>query len=532
MAAGPDRVFGVQRHDADRAGLHYDLRLERDGMLKSWSMPKGMPTNKRHLAIATPDHKMSWLKFEGDIPEGDYGAGNVKLDSKSTYKTVSYKPKKWVFYVNSGKYQGKYTLVHWKDNKWLISRNKDQSMAAESEDERICFTCGEVTEDWELINEGYECLECSAMNRTDYEKKKWGPDEKCGNCGMADPIALTYFCDMCHGCEGCCECKEAENTEVLNAEWFTWYSGQYVLVRNVYRIYNRSVSGEEIVLPEEYSLLDDAVEELVNLIEYDTSIFEMGVYQIQTGMAPKVSLEVKWKHQEFSGDNPEAVKLADEKSYDRWNRDHLIDEPDDFLIGATDLGDIVTGVFTEAAEDEYDSERSYISIDPLRDRSGDDELYADSPCPLCGFNSMAEHACGTPGNSYCNDCCAKMGGCGVCDLDWEDSENDSGLLPEEVKMRYSKMEDYQAEDDWIVCQNCNEKYDVFCPQCGQPTCKNHFNTEFRSCTACFKYLSQFMSETNKKLHFMDPKRRLRKLVKDIDIDPETASKRISFNAGD
>ena len=356
MSAGSDKVFGVQRHDATRAGLHYDLRLERDGMLKSWSIPKGMPTNKRHLAIATPDHKISWLKFEGNIPEGSYGAGNVKLDSKSTYKTVSYKPKKWVFYVNAGKYQGKYTLVYWKDNKWLISRNKDQSMAA-------------------------------------------------------------------------------ENTEVLNAEWFTWYSGQYVLVRNVYRIYNRSVTGEEIVFPEEYSLLDDAVEELVNLIEYDPSIFEMGVYKIQSGIDPKVSLEVKYKHQEFSGDNPEAVKMADEKSYDRWNRDYLIDEPDDFLIGATDYGDIVSEVFTEASEDE-----------------------------------------------------------------------------------------------WIVCQNCDQKYDVFCPQCGQPTCNTHFRSQFNSCQDCFKYLSQFMSETNKKLYFMDPKRRLRKLVKDIDLDPETASKRISFNA--
>lgn len=136
-----------------------------------------------------------------------------------------------------------------------------------------------------------------------------------------------------------------ENTEVLNAEWFTWYSGQYVLARNVYRIYNRSVVGEEIVLPEEYSILDDAVEELVNFIEYDTSIYEMGVYKIQSGMAPEVSLEVRYKHKEFSGNNPEAVKLADEKSYDRWNRDYLIDEPDDFLIGATDYGDIIAEVF-------------------------------------------------------------------------------------------------------------------------------------------------------------------------------------------
>ena len=132
MAASPDKVFGVQRHDADRAGLHYDLRLERDGVLKSWSMPKGMPTTKRRLALATPDHKMSWLEFEGDIPEGSYGAGKVSLDNTSTFQTVSHNPKKWVFYVNSGKYKGKYTLIHWKDDKWLISCNNDQSMSAET----------------------------------------------------------------------------------------------------------------------------------------------------------------------------------------------------------------------------------------------------------------------------------------------------------------------------------------------------------------------------------------------------------------
>ena len=127
-----NKVFGVQRHDAHRAGLHYDLRLERDGVLKSWSIPKGMPTDKRHLAIATSDHNMSWLDFDGDIPEGSYGAGKVSLDNKSTFQTVSYSPKKWVFYVNDGKYQGKYTLVHWQDNKWLISRNQNQSMEAET----------------------------------------------------------------------------------------------------------------------------------------------------------------------------------------------------------------------------------------------------------------------------------------------------------------------------------------------------------------------------------------------------------------
>ena len=389
MPASPDKVFGVQRHDADRAGLHYDLRLERDGVLKSWSMPKGMPTTKRRLALATPDHKMSWLEFEGDIPKGSYGAGNVKLDSKSTFKTVSYKPKKWVFYVNSGKYQGKYTLVYWKDYLWLISRNKDQSMAAENTEGKI-----------KRLMKTYEPKAKGGKKKVPYWLVSGEVCPKCDTSRRSWDYP-SYHCAACRSCLYCCDCLEegpeiprfygklkAENTEVLNAEWFTWYSGQYVLVRNVYRIYNRSVIGEEIVLPEEYSILDDAVEELVNLIEYDTSVFEMGVYKIQSGMDPKVTLEVKYKHQEFSGYNPEAVEMADEKSYDRWNRDYLIDEPDDFLIGATDYGDIVSEVFTEASED----------------------------------------------------------------------------------------------------------------------------------------------ETNKKLYFMDPKRRLRKLIKDIDIDPETAAKRISFNA--
>jgi bifunctional non-homologous end joining protein LigD len=86
-----------------------------------------MPTTKQHLAIATSDHQMSWLDFEGDIPKGSYGAGNVKLDNKDTFDTISYSPKKWVFYVNGGKYKGKYTLIHWQENKWLIRRNKDQN---------------------------------------------------------------------------------------------------------------------------------------------------------------------------------------------------------------------------------------------------------------------------------------------------------------------------------------------------------------------------------------------------------------------
>ena len=85
-----------------------------------------------------------------------------------------------------------------------------------------------------------------------------------------------------------------------------------------------------------------------------------------------------------------------------------------------------------------------IAIDPNRDRSRDDDIYNDNtPCPLCGMNSMAEHACGTPGNYICNDCCAKLGGCGVCDTDWENTDTDSGLTPEEVERRYYGTGDEQ-----------------------------------------------------------------------------------------
>jgi len=120
--------FSIQEHHARR--LHYDLRLEMGGVLKSWAIPKGLPASEeeRRLAVRTEDHPLDYLDFEGIIPEGNYGAGEVVLWEIGTYQILSgdLEKGKLTFVVSGRRHHGQYTLIRTKrkgeKEAWLIMK--------------------------------------------------------------------------------------------------------------------------------------------------------------------------------------------------------------------------------------------------------------------------------------------------------------------------------------------------------------------------------------------------------------------------
>ncbi len=125
MTASLTSRFVIQKHAATH--LHYDFRLEMDGVLKSWAVPKEPPTvaGVKRLAMEVGDHQLDYINFEGTIPEGKYGAGTVEIWDKGTYVLKHRSPKKIMFTLNGQRLKGDYTLLNFRDDKnWLIFKNK------------------------------------------------------------------------------------------------------------------------------------------------------------------------------------------------------------------------------------------------------------------------------------------------------------------------------------------------------------------------------------------------------------------------
>ncbi|WP_173922729.1 ATP-dependent DNA ligase [Agromyces sp. Marseille-P2726] len=130
-----DPRFVIQEHHARR--LHYDLRLERDGVLKSWAVPKGVPDDPgvNHLAVQTEDHPMEYLVFEGTIPKGEYGAGSMTIWDTGTYETEKWRDEEVIVDLAGqpgGPLAGRVRLAlirtegSGEKSNWLLHRMKDQ----------------------------------------------------------------------------------------------------------------------------------------------------------------------------------------------------------------------------------------------------------------------------------------------------------------------------------------------------------------------------------------------------------------------
>jgi DNA ligase D-like protein (predicted 3'-phosphoesterase) len=125
---GKGLIFVVHEHHASH--LHWDLRLERDGVLKSWAVPKEPPLAEgvKRLAVQVEDHPLDYAKFEGTIPEGQYGAGKVIIWDSGTYVAEKFSEKEIIVDFNGKKLDGKYILIKTTfkgaKNSWLFFKKK------------------------------------------------------------------------------------------------------------------------------------------------------------------------------------------------------------------------------------------------------------------------------------------------------------------------------------------------------------------------------------------------------------------------
>lgn len=129
---GGGLVYVIQKHQASR--LHYDLRLEERGVLKSWAVPK-VPVNRggvKRLAVQTEDHPLGYEDFEGTIPESEYGAGTVEIWDRGEYRPLETAAGKMIVEISGRRLRGRFALIRIKareggDKNWLFLKLKDQA---------------------------------------------------------------------------------------------------------------------------------------------------------------------------------------------------------------------------------------------------------------------------------------------------------------------------------------------------------------------------------------------------------------------
>ena len=126
-AVGDDNRFVIQEHHARR--LHYDFRLERDGVLVSWAVPKNLPDTPavNHLAVHTEDHPLEYATFEGTIPAGEYGGGQVTIWDAGTYQAEKFSDHEVIVELRGSRIAGRYALIQTDGNQWLAHRMKEQN---------------------------------------------------------------------------------------------------------------------------------------------------------------------------------------------------------------------------------------------------------------------------------------------------------------------------------------------------------------------------------------------------------------------
>jgi bifunctional non-homologous end joining protein LigD len=129
--------FVIQEHHARR--LHWDLRLERDGVLVSWALPRGVPDDPRRdrLAVHTEDHPLEYIDFEGEIPKGEYGAGEVTIWDRGTYEAEKFEPEKVIVELFGKRVRGRYAIFRTGGDDWLMHRMDAPEAGREPMPERI-----------------------------------------------------------------------------------------------------------------------------------------------------------------------------------------------------------------------------------------------------------------------------------------------------------------------------------------------------------------------------------------------------------